>query len=254
MRCRWVAAGGDGAGSDAEAARERIAQLFDRGFSRQLAPLPPAPAAAGRRADLGAGRQPRDHPRAALLRLRQPPPAARPRRPRHLLPRRARGVAQRGLPGALPLPRRAAAGGRRQRPSAEGRGALPRPALRRPGGRAAAPRARAGARRGGGAAAAAALGAGSAAGRAGAGWGDRAGAGGRPSRRRLAVGAAGERHGAAPSAAGGWRFPGRGAAAGVGGAGVRPAAGTATIGPAPGYPHQPRGGAPASAAEASRVR
>jgi len=35
------------AGADAEAARERVAQLFDRRFADQLAPLPPAPSAAG---------------------------------------------------------------------------------------------------------------------------------------------------------------------------------------------------------------
>ena len=53
-------------------------------------------------------------------------------RARRLLPRGARGVAERGVPGSLPLPRAAARGGGRQRPSAEGRGALPRSRAARP--------------------------------------------------------------------------------------------------------------------------
>src|SRR5262249_28449042 len=78
----------------------------------------------------------------------QPPPAARPGDLRDLLPRRAPGVEERRLPGALPLPRPASRGRRRERPPAEGGGALPRPPPPRSPRPRPRPRPRAGAGRG----------------------------------------------------------------------------------------------------------
>ena len=151
-------------------------------------------------ADQRAGRHPGDGAGPPPVRLRQPPPAARPGGARHLLPRRARGVEERRSPGPLPFPRPAAGGGGRQRPSAEGRGALPRSAPARPHRGGAAPRPGAGPRRGGGAAAPA--------GRRGAGGAVRL-AGARRARRR--------RRGRRPARFERARIPGAGRGGGGGG-------------------------------------
>ena len=101
----------DGAGS-----RERIGQIFGPELAAR-ARRDPGGAGEGREAIRGFVGDPGDGARPAPVRLRQPPPDPRPRRARHLLPRGARRVEGRGLPGPLPLPRHAAGGGGRQRPS-----------------------------------------------------------------------------------------------------------------------------------------
>ena len=116
--------------------RERIGQIFGPSFADAAGGDPGRPPRPGREEERIGGfvGTPGDGAGPAPVRLRQPAPDPRPRGARHLLPRRARGVAERGLPGPLPLPRRAAGGRGRQRPPAEGGGPLPRSArLLRPG-------------------------------------------------------------------------------------------------------------------------
>ena len=154
-----------------EGARERIAQIFDRAFADLLVAIPadrPGVALAGETIGglvgtpaTARGRRQFVFVNRRLLRDRTVLST--------FLPGGAGRLEVRRLPGALPVPRRAARGGGRQRPPAEGRGPLPRPAPLRPPLRSPAPRPASGPRRGAGPPAHSRGPAGDAAGLAGAG-------------------------------------------------------------------------------------
>src|ERR1700687_2425743 len=90
-----------------EGPRQRIAQLFrDERACRDRRSTPVRGGRwGGARADRRPGGFARNGARAASVRFRQPPPAARPCGARHLLSCRAGGVEERGFAGPLPVPR-----------------------------------------------------------------------------------------------------------------------------------------------------
>ena len=76
----------------AAGSRERIGQIFGPELARELAEIPGGARRSEGEAIRGFVGTPGDGARPAPVRLRQPPPDPRPRRARHLLPRRARRV------------------------------------------------------------------------------------------------------------------------------------------------------------------